>query len=291
MPTAGEPNRRRVSLNSFGYGGTNCHVILEPPSRTLGSSNRISGISNGITVSNGGYTEGSVVSSHQNGTLDGNSSQQNVEPQLFVLSASSEKSLLASAANLKDWLLSRTIDSHILKNLAYTLGVRRSRLPWRCSAVASDVDKLTAELGQIASRKTRSSSSVSLIFIFTGQGAQWYKMGRELIASSKCFSESIKKSDEILRKLAHSWSLIDELSKDKAASRLGEAEISQPATTAIQIALVDLLSNYNIIPSSVIGHSSGEIGAAYAAGALDHESAILVYVLRPSLVEIAAPYI
>jgi acyl transferase domain-containing protein len=239
------------------------------------SRQSINGNSNGVTGSNGSVTE-NAIHVHRNGTLHENGNLQDIMPQLFVLSAASEKSLLASAVNLKDWLHSHKIDDHILKNLSYTLSVHRSQLPWRCSFVASNADELSADLGQVTSRKTRSSSSVSLIFILTGQGAQWHAMGRELIASSRCFNESIKKSDDLLRKYGCSWSLVDELSRDKAESRVGESEISQPATTAIQIALVDLLARFNIAPTSVLGHSSGEIGGAYVAGALNHESAILV---------------
>lgn len=82
--------------------------------------------------------------------------------------------------------------------------------------------------------------------------------------------------DDTIRGQGSSWSLIKELLKDESVSRISEAEISQPATTAIQIALVDLLESFYIRPSRVVGHSSGEIAAAYAAGALTRENAIVV---------------
>ena len=73
------------------------------------------------------------------------------------------------------------------------------------------------------------------------------------------------------------WSLIKELLKTKEESQIGFSEIAQPATTAIQIALVDLLDDFGIVPQRVCGHSSGEIAAAYAAGALTHKAAIEMY--------------
>jgi acyl transferase domain-containing protein len=82
--------------------------------------------------------------------------------------------------------------------------------------------------------------------------------------------------DKTIREEGGSWSLIDELAKAENESRINEAEISQPATTAIQIALVDLLESFSIRPSRVVGHSSGEVAAAYAAGALSRDNAIIV---------------
>ena len=72
----------------------------------------------------------------------------------------------------------------------------------------------------------------------------------------------------------------DEILKSKSQSRLSEAELSQPCCTAIQVALVDLLTKWNIKPAAVVGHSSGEIAAAYAAGALTAAEAILVAYYR-----------
>lgn len=101
-------------------------------------------------------------------------------------------------------------------------------------------------------------------------------MGQELISSSDCFRHSMSAMDGALCRQGCQWSLVKELSRSPEGSRVNEAEIAQPATTAIQIALVDLLESLSIRPSRVIGHSSGEIAAAYAAGALSRDSAILV---------------
>lgn len=104
-------------------------------------------------------------------------------------------------------------------------------------------------------------------------GAQWFAMGTDLIAAAPVFHDSMFKSAKVLSRLGATWDLIEELSKEEALSRVGEAEISQPATTAVQIPLVDLLASISVKPKVVLGHSSGEIVAAYAASALDHEAA------------------
>lgn len=131
------------------------------------------------------------------------------------------------------------------------------------------------ELDQVVHPK-KATTLAPLTFVFSGQGAQWHAMGRELIKSSRYFREPIVDMDGTIRREGDSWSLIDELLKSESQSRISEAEISQPATTAIQIALADLLRSFSIRPSRVIGHSSGEVAAAYAAGALSRQNAIIV---------------
>jgi acyl transferase domain-containing protein len=194
---------------------------------------------------------------------------------LFVLSASTEKALSSTAENIKKWASDHELNSQTLRSLSYTLGVRKSVLSFRRAIVASTSEELLDELDQIVHPK-RATSLAPLSFVFSGQGAQWHAMGRELISSSQCFRESMTAMDDTIRKAGGSWSLVDELLKAESESRISEAEISQPATTAIQIALVDLLESFSIRPSRVVGHSSGEIAAAYAADALDRDTAIIV---------------
>ncbi|OJJ48577.1 hypothetical protein ASPZODRAFT_130649, partial [Penicilliopsis zonata CBS 506.65] len=101
-------------------------------------------------------------------------------------------------------------------------------------------------------------------------------MGRELIDIYPVFDHSICRAARHLQKLGAAWDLKDELSKTAEESRVSRAFLSQPLCTAIQIALVDLLASWDILPASVTGHSSGEIAAAYAAGALSMEDAMAV---------------
>jgi acyl transferase domain-containing protein len=194
---------------------------------------------------------------------------------LFVLSASTEKAFVSSVENTKQWASAHLLDSQTLRSLSYTLGTRKSAFLFRRAIVASTSVELMEELDQVVHPK-KATTLAPLTFVFSGQGAQWHAMGRELIKSSRYFRESIVDMDGTIRREGSSWSLIDELLKSESQSRISEAEISQPATTVIQIALVDLLGSFSITPSRVIGHSSGEVAAAYAAGALSRENAIIV---------------
>lgn len=267
-----------MSLNSFGYGGTNAHVILEPaPALGLNGS-----------VANGDLTSSVIHSPNGdedtlNGVMEGahqpNSNGIHVDevapvnPQLFVLSATSEKSLLEASKNVQSWI-SKASEQDCLSDLAYTLNVRRSLLPLRLSVVASTPDELVSALEPKSLRVTKLPHSVSVVFVFTGQGAQWHAMGRELLDLNSAFKDSILRSDKLIQSLGSQWSLVEELSKDEGSSRVSDSELSQPLTTTIQVALVDLLATFGVTPQYVCGHSSGEIGAAYAAGALTQEAAI-----------------
>lgn len=325
VPLPESTGPRRVSVNSFGYGGTNAHVILEAPAsyekadrvpappKSNGKNGHTNGHTNGHanghtnghdTKENGtnGYTEVQEIPSPDhgingpngtNGThgtnghngLNGKTRDHAEEvvsgtpngrtlpiPKLFVLSARSETSLQAMVANLQGWVSSHD-DASSLSNLAYTLSSRRSELQFRFSVAAASHDELINLLGQ-KPRITKAASNFRSVFLFTGQGAQWHAMGRELTRKNLVFRKSMLQSEKILKDLGADWSLIEELSRDEDNSRVGQAEISQPSTTAIQIALVDLLKSYQILPNLVLGHSSGEIAAGYAAEALDHETAL-----------------
>lgn len=169
-----------------------------------------------------------------------------------------------------------------LGDLAFTLLVRRSHLEWRFAFVAGDCLDILKATDEKTTRKKlqRTSSDVPVAYIFTGQGAQWHAMGRELMTNNSTFKESLEKSESVLWELEASWNLTDELLLDETTSRISKVWLAQPATTAIQIALVDLLRSLGLRPQTVIGHSSGEIAAAYAAGVLSHAAAMQVSYYR-----------
>ncbi|KAK5055904.1 hypothetical protein LTR84_012454 [Exophiala bonariae] len=258
---------RYASVNSFGFGGSNAHVILESapefdvPSATSPHSDWKTSTSNGI---NRVETNCSSPERLPSGSM--------CQHELFVVSARSKPSLEQMTADLKLWLERQELTPSLIQNLAYTLNKRRSRFNWRSSFVASTQSGLWEALG--AARHIRCSNTLNVVFLFTGQGAQYATMGRELLGFSNTFANSLRKSQRILRELGASWNLLDELSKPEKSSRVNSSELSQPTTTAIQVALVDLLKDLGVQPRAVIGHSSGEVGAAYAAGALTQYDAL-----------------
>ena len=123
-----------------------------------------------------------------------------------------------------------------------------------------------------------------ILGIFTGQGAQWAAMGKELILASKYAEGIIEELEKSLAELPDtdrpSWSLKSEIIAPPTTSRVGNGELSQPLCTAVQIVLVGLLRQASIEFGSVVGHSSGEIAAAYAAGFISARDAIRIAYYR-----------
>ena len=179
-----------------------------------------------------------------------------------------------------------TFSDTYLDRLVYTLNERRGGLPWKSFSVVhrlEDLQKTKLE----SSKPVRSISRPSLALIFTGQGAQWAQMGQELL-QFPVFEQSLKNADDYMRIIGARWSLIREIFNGKAESRVDEPDLSQPLCTALQVALVDLLRSFKVCPSVVLGHSSGEIAAAYSTGALSKESAWKIAYFRGALTASAA---
>ncbi|KAK2612700.1 hypothetical protein QQS21_001317 [Conoideocrella luteorostrata] len=308
--TAGDHRgARRVSVNSFGYGGTNCHLILEgydTHGAYLNGNKARPNYVNGATgeralidttdaesphavehgTENNQYQPNGEILADSESVKDGSASNKDITNETvttassskhllpFPICASSESALKALSTHLRKWLSDYSVSDSELPDISYTLGCRRSHLPWRRTVLASTVEQLEAELDGNSRPSARVTSSQKLAMVFTGQGAQWYAMGRELLSTSNHFRTSIMSSDDILNKLGSEWCLVTELLRPEDSSRVEESKISQPLTTAIQIALVDLMASWGIQPTHVVGHSSGEIAAAYAAGALKQHAAM-----------------
>ncbi|KFH41335.1 Lovastatin nonaketide synthase-like protein [Hapsidospora chrysogenum ATCC 11550] len=300
------PGLRRASVNSFGYGGTNAHVILDDarhymeerglcgkhrtsPSplgkdimAAVGDSLTSSSLSSdGDMCSSGDFTPGSSIPdletvSQKLGPLSRH------RPRIFRLCGHEAAAVLRNATLLRHHVSSKVVrdEQEFLDDLAFTMCERRSTLDFGAYIVASTREELVEGLKDLDLALGRRKEVPSLSFIFTGQGAQWWAMGRELM-QYPVFGKTIMACDDTVRLLGSSWSLHEELLvKSEKESRINEAEISQPLCTALQIALVDLYASWNIRPDRVVGHSSGEIAAAYATGALSLESAMRVAYFR-----------
>ncbi|KAI1777001.1 hybrid PKS-NRPS PsoA [Hypoxylon cercidicola] len=246
---------RRASVNSFGFGGTNAHAIVE----------------SWECQSFYPYTPSSSTAWGP-----------------FVLSANSKTALQSAAISLLEFLEGQTTVD--LSRLAWTLQARRTMLKHRVSVSATSREQLIAKLesviGSIDEFQVTVSSltvpNVRVLGIFTGQGAQWALMGASLFQNSTSFRGTFEELDSNLHALpgGPNWSLVDALLHRDNAIAISAAEISQPLCTAVQIALVDLLQACGISFTAVIGHSSGEIAAAYAAGFLTASDAITIAYLR-----------
>ncbi|CRG87956.1 Lovastatin nonaketide synthase [Talaromyces islandicus] len=252
----------RVSVNSFGIGGVNAHVVLESLEQYFKYDSRYlkpAPLLNGLGPENG-------VADVQ---------------QLMLLSTHSEYSL-KEAINEHRMYLEQTDGS--FKDVAYTLANRRDHKArsHRAFAVATKVN------GELSFEATGPITAIEpgprVAWIFTGQGAQWPEMGAELIDSNPIFRKSIRDLDHFLASLPHPpfWTIEDELRKLPEDSRVSQAEFGHPLSIAVQIGLIDVLRAWNIKPDFVLGHSSGEMAAAYASGAISSTAAMAAATFRGS---------
>ncbi|KAL4757023.1 uncharacterized protein BDW70DRAFT_171762 [Aspergillus foveolatus] len=249
---------RRASVNSFGFGGSNGHAILEAytPKKAITSSS-------------------STVSTP------------------FVFSANSERTLGTMLENFVEYIENNPTAN--LRDIAWTLQHKRSTFGVRTAISARDTTELLSKIKQKlvvdeekgkaqVGIKSLAKGDVQILGVFTGQGAQWAGMGREILRASSVARETVKKLDEALAQLPEadrpSWSIEEELSKDQETSRIGEAALSQPLCTAVQILLVDMLTAAGLRFSAVVGHSSGEIAAAYTAQFITAVDAIRIAYYR-----------
>ncbi len=249
---------RMAGVNSFGFGGANAHVILTEAPK----------LATPLPVSD----------------------TDRAWP--LVLSARSEESLLASAWRLSAWLddhskLNGTSPS--LADLTYMLGARRNHHSHRLSLTARSMAEVVQELGAFSMENTgpklrtaftpRPEQAVRVIFVMSGQGPQWYGMGRELMRHEPVFRTTMEACEKAMRPWAR-FSLMEELAKSEEDSQMQRTEISQPAIFAMQMALAELWKSWGVQPAAVVGHSVGEIAAACVAGILTLDQAAKVIVHR-----------
>jgi acyl transferase domain-containing protein/NADPH:quinone reductase-like Zn-dependent oxidoreductase/acyl carrier protein len=243
-----------ASVNSFGFGGANAHAVLEEAPRR-------------------------VADPH------GPREDRQERAYLIPLSARSPEALRALAGSYRDYLGEEGEGAHLaFDDVGWTCARRRSHHDHRLAVVASTRQELIDQLdgfasgeagGSVVSGRRASGRTPRIAFVLSGQGPQWWAMGRELIETEPLFRRGIEDSDRIIRELG-SWSLLEELTRDEASSRIGETAISQPAIFAVQAGLAAVWRSWGIEPDALVGHSVGEVAAAHLAGALSFEDAVRV---------------
>ena len=281
-------------MQCFGYCGTNAHVILDNARQYLKERrhliNHVIELSDSVNLTDTQILKLQFPASKSYQKEGKYSGVILNRLRLYLFSASDEAGVHRQKAAFLEHLQAAPSgiqkDSlsadHYLHSLAFTLSERRSRLPWKHCLVAGSREMLMRGLQSETSESLphRASDSPRIGFIFTGQGAQYARMGYEL-NQYQTFRESVEIADKYLRSaLGCSWSAVEELGREEAQSRINDVEYGQPLCTILQIALVDLLCSWNILPSAMVGHSSGEIVAAYCRGALSKGDALKVAYYR-----------
>lgn len=247
---------RLAAVSSFGFGGTNSHIILaEYP--TLKSTSSL---------------------------------PETTKACLLPISARSAESLKLLAQDYQE-LLGASSDRWL--DICYSAGAKRSHHHHRLALVAKDRQEMINKLSsftqkgvvdQLYTQEISLFHKPKLVFVCAGQGPQWWAMGRQLFEQEPIFRAVIEECAALM-KAEVSWSLLAEFTVSQPESRMDRTEVAQPALFAIAIGLAALLKEWGIEPSAVVGHSVGEVAAAYIAGMLTLKDALKIVCQRGRLME------
>jgi acyl transferase domain-containing protein/acyl-CoA synthetase (AMP-forming)/AMP-acid ligase II/acyl carrier protein len=243
---------RLAAVSSFGFGGTNAHVVLEePPPRPV-----------------------------PNALAD--------RPWVLPLSARSDAALTALTKTVRELLTLESAAS--VGDFCRTAAVCRNHHDRRVAAVGHTREELRAalaafEVGQESSQLAAGApagAAVPLVFMFAGQGTQWPRMAGDLYEREPLFRRKVAECDRLFRRLG-SEPILERLAAD---GPMEGTAVAQPAIFAVQIALAALWDSYGIRPDAVVGQSLGEVAAAYVAGALTLDDAVAVVHHRSRLTKL-----
>lgn len=238
---------RRAGVSAFGFSGTNAHVLLEeaplPPSAATTQPSRAL--------------------------------------HVLTVSARSERAWSQQLTRYADAL--DVCDDSALADFCFTANTRRSHHGLRTCAVGADAAELAQSLRASAARLAEPQpqrGNDKLVFVFSGQGAQWQGMGRELLARGGVFARTLREVDSAIA--AHSgWSLCAELAGEGLRSE--RIESVQPALFAMALSLCAQWRAWGVEPDAVVGHSMGELAAACVAGVISLEDAVRIVCDRSRL--------
>lgn len=241
-----------AAVNSFGYGGTNAHVLVQEPPAPV-------------------QTEAPARDSIR----------------IFPVSARSGSALHEVAGRYAKQL-SADLSPDGTQRLKTAATARRAQHYLRKGFVYRDADDLLAQLNTYAASDEAAPPRALVegisdpVFVFSGMGPQWWGMARGLLEQPGDFRDTAAEIDEVFREVS-GWSVIAELLRPQAESRVSRTEVAQPANFLVQSALAKHLQQFGIRPTAVVGHSVGEVAAAYVSGALSLRDAATVSFHRSRL--------
>ncbi|WP_040699565.1 type I polyketide synthase [Nocardia vinacea] len=259
---------RRAGVSSFGMGGTNAHVIVEEAPAVKSAGDHAS------VVDGAGVVDGAAVVEGVGGVVP------------LVMSARSEGGVRAQAARLREWLV-RYPELDVV-DVAHSLLTTRAQMRWRGSVVGRHRAELLAGLAALADPTapamaiepiTGRAEQRRVAFVFPGNGSQWEGMALDLLDSDGAFAESIAECEAALAPYVD-WSLTAVLRREADAPALDRVNVVQPVLFAVMVSLARMWCAAGVTPDVVIGHSHGEIAAAYVAGGLSLSDAARVVALR-----------
>jgi acyl transferase domain-containing protein len=255
---------RFAGVSSFGFGGTNTHLIVESGEQPVGRE----------------------------------SSDQPERPlHLLKLSAKTESALTREAADLVAYLDEHSASK--VANICYSANTGRADFNHRAVAAAADEGQLHDQLSALAAGKrlgptkqavVRAIGRPKVAFLFTGQGSQYVGMGRTLYESEPVFRRAIDACGKILTKQWDGQSLLsvlyppDQLADDPSAP-IHQTQFTQPALFALEYALAELWQTWGVVPDIVLGHSVGEYAAACVAGVMSLEDGLALIAERARLMQ------
>ena len=273
----------RVAVNSFGYGGSNAHAILEsaPMSADLTAAQSNGTPANRTNGSLNGSRNGAAHSKRQTW-------QDCVFQSFFHCRPNLRAHSLKFARKLADRLESEDVS---LNDVTHTLIHHRAQLAHRAVALGKDREDVrkvlealaTGELhDQLVTDSTPFKGHRKPVFVFTGMGPQWWYMGQHLYANVASYRDRVTQADEIFRSIS-GFSILKEMLKSETESQVQKTVYAQPANFIIQMGIFHLLEEAGVHPGLVVGHSVGELGSAYAAGILSLEDALKVSYFRSQI--------
>lgn len=282
LPWHRQPNSIRLAgINGFGYGGANAHIIVEESPI---------GHKQSVAPENHRSSFKETSAPIKVATAAALSSTPFELPVILPLSARSQPALVELANSWATWFESLGRELHIAEVASFTAH-RRSHLEYRTTVCGTTREELIEKLRHIESEgksnRSRSGKPLKIAFVCAGQGPQWWAMGRNLLSYCPAFREVI---DSCGREFARygQWSLLAELGRSEDTSRMQQTHIAQPSLFAIQVGLAAVWKSWGIEPSVIVGHSVGEIAAAYISGALTFGDACAVAFHRGRTMDLAS---